>query len=99
MKLPRLTFTSYRDPKGYKIEGTVPLQPRSRSPRRPQQLQQHLALMTCGRLGEPEGSGPWISGYIVATSHKTEAVQLDRYPEAYTEFAAVEAPTQLLGFI
>jgi hypothetical protein len=96
MRLPRLTFTLYRDPKGYRIEGTVPEPPRSKPPRR---RQQRLPLMTCGRLGKPEGSGPWISGYIVRTSDKTEAVQLDRYPEAYTEFAAVEYPTELLEFI
>jgi hypothetical protein len=93
MKLPPLNFTPYRDPNGYKIEGMVPPQP----PQRPRK--QYLALMTCGRLGEPEGSGPWISGYIVPTSHKMEAVQLDGYPEAYREFAAVENPTQLLGFV
>jgi len=93
MKLPRLTFTPYRDPKGYKIEGTVPQQQRQR----PYKREKSYALMTCGWLGEPEGSGPWISGYIVPTSDKREAVQLD--PEAYTEFATVENQTQLLGFV
>ena len=94
MKLPRLSFTTYRDAKGYKIEGTVPPQP----PRR-RAAGEFLARMTYGRLGEPEGYGPWISGYIVGLSDQRLPVLLDEYPNAFTDFAAVETTTDLRNFI
>jgi hypothetical protein len=101
MKLPRLSFTSHRDAKGYRIAGTV-APPKGRVDLK-SILDVDMRDWISGRLGKPdeEGrvSGPWISGYIVGVSGKTKPVQLDQYPHAFTDFAAVKTPTDLVQFI
>ena len=106
MKLPRIDFTSYRDPKGYKIVGDTPL-PQQEQPleeisgkARPSGwLQRYIDQSSpAGRL---EKGGPWISGHIVGNGGKTEMkqVHLSQWPRAYEEFAKVKTPDGLLEFV
>jgi hypothetical protein len=101
MKLPRLSFTSHRDTKGYRIIGEVP------PPRRRRSLDEHLddrlGNVPSGRLGriraDGTAHGEWISGEIVGAGGKKVKVPLELYPRVFEEFAAVRTPTQLVDFV
>jgi hypothetical protein len=103
MKLPRLTFTTYRDAKGYRIVGEVP-PPRRRSSR-DELLKMPLDEVSSGHLrirADGTAEGEWISGEIVGEGGKggkKEKVQLEQYPDAFGKFAAVKTPSQLLVFV
>jgi hypothetical protein len=67
-----------------------------------EELRHYIDLDT--PAGQLEKSGPWISGHIVGLSGKSgklkmEHVDLSQWPRAYEEFANVNAPDGLLGFV
>jgi hypothetical protein len=104
MKLPRLKFTSYRDAKGYRLIGKEP-PPKGKADRG---LDTPIGEITSGRLEEgyewEDGElmpryGEWISGYIVGKGGKPVPINLNQWPHAFTEFAAIKTPDELTAFI
>jgi hypothetical protein len=105
MKLPRLKFTSYRDAKGYRLIG------KEKPPRKGKAyplLDMPIGSITSGRLEEgyewEDGElmpryGEWISGYIIGKGGKPVPVNLNQWPHAFTEFAAIKTPDELTAFI
>jgi hypothetical protein len=103
MKLPRLTFTSHRDTKGYQIVGVIPPPRRGRKQTLDEILDAPTDEVPSGRLGKPDKdgrvSGEWISGYIVGKGGRMEEVHLNEWPHAFEDFAAVKTPEELLKFV
>src|SRR6516165_3186201 len=107
MKLPRLDFTTFRDPKGYEIKGVKPppQQEKTLSSKEIEFFRTIMRVAESGRLGKPDAEGrirgPWISGRIVGKSDKIEMkqVHLSQWPRAFEEFANVKTPNELLAFV
>jgi hypothetical protein len=102
----KLKFTSYRDAKGYRLIGTEPPPKGKADPER--LLDMPMDRVSSGRLEEghewSDGElmpryGKWISGYIVGKGGKPMPVDLNQWPYAFTEFAAIKTPDELTTFI
>jgi hypothetical protein len=100
MKLPRLDFTTLRDPNGYEIKGvTSPPQQEQTFPlKNIEYFPTIMRVAESGRLGKPDADGrirgPWISGRIVGKGGKMQMkqVRLSQWPRAFEEFAKVKTP-------
>jgi hypothetical protein len=115
MTLPRIDFTSFRDPNGYEIREDTPQEiadARTASEAAAKFLGVSEAVKEIPSdapewvrdeqpAGRLEKNGPWISGHIVGKGGKLKMVDVDlsQWPRAFEKFAEINTPTGLLEFV